>query len=53
MVVICYSKGEINDKSLTFMETQINEGQVDSGRMKYCIIKYFQQMQILSKEVMS
>ena len=35
MVVVCYSRGEINDKYLIGMETQIDGGQVDSGRMNY------------------
>ena len=34
-----YSRGEVNDKSLIGMETKINKGQVDAGRMNYHIIQ--------------
>ena len=34
-----YSRGEINDKSLIAMSDQINEAQVDAGRMNYHIIQ--------------
>ena len=39
MVVMYYSRGEINDKSLIGMSTKIDEGQVDAGRTNYHIIK--------------
>ena len=46
-------KGEIDDKSLSGIENQSNKGQVDAGRMNYYLSKYFQTMQIFSKEVIS
>ena len=38
-VVMWYSRGENNCKSLTGMATQSDEGQVDPGRMKYNMIQ--------------
>ena len=40
--MIWYYRGEINDKSLIGMASQIDEVQVDSGRMNYHIIQIIQ-----------
>ena len=39
MVVVWYSIGEFNYKSLIVMTTQSDEGQVDAGIMNYHIIQ--------------
>ena len=38
-VVMWYYRGKINDKSLIYMATQSEEGQVDAGSINYHIIK--------------
>ena len=49
MVVMCYNRGEINNKSLIGMATQIDGFQVDAVRMNYHIIQILSTNKIMLK----
>ena len=38
-VVVWYTRGEINDKSLIGLNTQNDEGQADAGKLNYHIVQ--------------